>query len=117
MLLELDIRGFAVAEHVRVAFAPGLNVITGETGAGKSIIVDALGMLLGGRANVTDVRAGSEFARVEGIFQIPAESIGDELANALPHFGARSNDRGDELFVHIHDAFVFDRIPPSVSIV
>jgi len=59
VLLELDIRGFAVAEHVRVAFAPGLNVITGETGAGKSIIVDALGMLLGGRANVTDVRAGS----------------------------------------------------------
>jgi DNA repair protein RecN (Recombination protein N) len=92
VLLELDIRGFAVAEHVRVAFAPGLNVITGETGAGKSIIVGALGMLLGGRADATDVRAGSESARVEGIFQIRAESIGDELANALSEAGVEIED-------------------------
>lgn len=92
MLLELDIRDLAVAEHVRVAFAPGLNVITGETGAGKSIIVDALGLLLGGRAEATDVRAGSDSARVEGIFHFTERSLSEDLASALAEAGVEIED-------------------------
>lgn len=80
MLEELDIRNVAVAEHVRVQFAPGFNAITGETGAGKSIIIDALGLLLGGRADPDLVRAGADTARVEGVFRVPEPA--DEGLNA-----------------------------------
>jgi DNA repair protein RecN (Recombination protein N) len=92
VLVELDIRDLAVAEHVRVAFAPGLNVITGETGAGKSIIVDALGLLLGGRAEASDVRTGASSARVEGIFHLEDRSLTDELQAALADAGTEPDD-------------------------
>lgn len=85
MLEEIDIRNFAVAEHVRVRLAPGFNAITGETGAGKSIIVDALGLLLGGRADPDVVRAGAATARVEGVFRLdgpPDEALVEALADA-----------------------------------
>ena len=52
MLLELVVENYAVVERLRVPFHPGLNVMTGETGSGKSIVVDALGLLLGGRASI-----------------------------------------------------------------
>lgn len=70
MLLELRIDNFAVIERVDVRLRPGLNVLTGETGAGKSIIVDALGLLLGERASSDVVRPGAERARVEGVFDV-----------------------------------------------
>ena len=92
VLAELDIRDFAVAEHVRVQFAPGLNAITGETGAGKSIIVDALGLLLGGRAEPSDVRAGAPVARVEGIFHFAPGAMPEELAAALHDAGVDLED-------------------------
>lgn len=85
MLEEIDIRNLAVTEHVRVRLAPGFNAITGETGAGKSIIVDALGLLLGGRADPDIVRAGAASARVEGVFRLdgePDEALTDTLAEA-----------------------------------
>lgn len=85
MLVELDIRDLAVAEHVRVVFDPGLNAITGETGAGKSILVDALEFLLGGRADATLVRGGAAAAHVEGIFAFdgaPPEELGRLLDDA-----------------------------------
>ncbi|MGE6757395.1 DNA repair protein RecN [Corallococcus interemptor] len=68
MLLGLRITNVAVIEEVEVAFGAGLTVLTGETGAGKSILVDALGLLLGGRADADVIRAGCEDAAVEGVF-------------------------------------------------
>src|SRR5262249_38292497 len=56
-------------ERVRVRFGPGLNLLTGETGSGKSIVVDSLGLLFGGRASADMVRTGAERARVSGIFE------------------------------------------------
>ncbi len=68
MLLGLRISNVAVIEEVEVAFGAGLTVLTGETGAGKSILVDALGLLLGGRADADVIRAGCDEASVEGVF-------------------------------------------------
>jgi len=70
MLLELRIQDFAVIDRVAVRLAPGLNVLTGETGAGKSIIVGALSLLLGERASAELVRAGADRAVVEGVFDV-----------------------------------------------
>jgi DNA repair protein RecN (Recombination protein N) len=70
MLLELNISDFAIIERLHLRLGMGFNVLTGETGAGKSIIIDALGTLRGDRADPTFVRAGAERARVEGIFGI-----------------------------------------------
>src|SRR5947209_18045568 len=70
MLLELTVENYAVVEKVRVRFHPGLNLLTGETGSGKSIVVDALALLLGGRASADMVRAGADRARVSGIFEV-----------------------------------------------
>lgn len=70
MLIELRIRDFAVIDDLSLPLGSGLNVLTGETGAGKSIIVDALSLLLGERASSEDVRAGAERALVEGVFDI-----------------------------------------------
>ena len=72
MLVELHIRNFAIIEELHLQLAPGFNVLTGETGAGKSIIIDAVGLLLGGRADTTMVRAGAEMAQIEGVFHLDA---------------------------------------------
>ena len=71
MLLELHIRNFAIIDDLQLSFGGGLNVLTGETGAGKSIIIDALGLLLGDRATADWVRAGSERAEIEATFRMP----------------------------------------------
>jgi DNA repair protein RecN (Recombination protein N) len=70
MLIELNISDFAIIDRLRLRLTDGFNVLTGETGAGKSIIIDALGTLRGERTDPTFVRAGSERARVEGVFSI-----------------------------------------------
>src|SRR5499425_498263 len=70
MLVELAVENYAVIEKVRVRFHPGLNLLTGETGSGKSIVVDALGLLLGGRASADMIRTGESRARVAGIFEV-----------------------------------------------
>jgi DNA repair protein RecN (Recombination protein N) len=70
MLKSLLIKDYALIENVEVEFGKGLNIITGETGAGKSIIIDAMGLLLGERASTEIVRKGSEKSVVEGIFDI-----------------------------------------------
>jgi DNA repair protein RecN (Recombination protein N) len=70
MLLELVVENYAVIERARVRFHRGLNLLTGETGSGKSIVVDALGLLLGGRASADTVRSGAGRARVAGIFEV-----------------------------------------------
>ena len=74
MLLELVVENYAVVERLRVHFHPGLNLLTGETGSGKSIVVDALGLLLGGRASAEMIRTGEARARVAGIFEVPDQA-------------------------------------------
>jgi DNA repair protein RecN (Recombination protein N) len=71
MLLELVVENYAVVERLRVRFHAGLNLLTGETGSGKSIVVDALGLLFGGRASAEMVRTGADKARISGIFELP----------------------------------------------
>jgi DNA repair protein RecN (Recombination protein N) len=73
MLVELLVENFAVADRVRLGLHAGLNVLTGETGSGKSIIVDSLGLLFGGRASAESVRSGAERARITGIFELPRD--------------------------------------------
>ncbi len=68
MLQELDIKDFALIEHIRVPFTSGLNVLTGETGAGKSIVIDALNAVLGGKVGPAVIRAGAEKAVIEAAF-------------------------------------------------
>jgi len=74
MLTELRIRNFAIIEQVTLPLAPGFNVLSGETGAGKSIIVGALGLLLGERASADLIRSGADKATVEGVFDIGQRS-------------------------------------------
>src|SRR5262245_58057673 len=70
MLLDLVVENYAVVERLRVRFHAGLNLLTGETGSGKSLVVDALGLLLGGRASAETIRSGEARARVAGIFEL-----------------------------------------------
>jgi DNA repair protein RecN (Recombination protein N) len=70
VIAELAVENYAVIERVRVRFHRGLNLLTGETGSGKSIVVDALSLLFGGRASADMIRAGADRARVSGIFEV-----------------------------------------------
>ncbi len=74
MLVQLTIANLAIIGHLEVGFRPGLNILSGETGAGKSIIINAVNLLLGGRASADLIRSGSEEARVEALFSLPADS-------------------------------------------
>jgi DNA repair protein RecN (Recombination protein N) len=74
MLVELRIRNFAIIEGAVLYFGPGFNVLSGETGAGKTIIMTALGLLLGGRASPDMIRAGQSEAVVEGLFELEGEA-------------------------------------------
>ncbi len=70
MLTELRIQNFAIIDRLELEFGSGLVIFTGETGAGKSIIMDAVDMLLGGRADATAIRSDADLARVEGVFKL-----------------------------------------------
>ncbi len=71
MLQELSIRNFAIIDDLHITFGSGLNILTGETGAGKSIIIDALGLLLGDRGSSEWIRSGSDTAEIEAVFTLP----------------------------------------------
>jgi len=73
MLRSLYIKNFALIEELEVQFEEGLNILTGETGAGKSIVIGALQLILGARASTDSVRSGSDKAIVEGVFTVPAD--------------------------------------------
>src|SRR5581483_5601166 len=74
MLTELRVSNFAVVEQLNLQFAEGLTVLTGETGAGKSILIDAIGLLIGGRASADQIRAGAEEAHIEAAFRLDPTS-------------------------------------------
>lgn len=73
MLLELSIRQFAIIQDLKVQFNTGLNILTGETGAGKSIIIDAIQLITGGRGSVDFIRSNSEKAEIEALFDLSAD--------------------------------------------
>jgi DNA repair protein RecN (Recombination protein N) len=79
MLRELRVRNYAIIEKLSLGFGPGLNVLTGETGAGKSIIVGALGITLGQRAFTEMIKTGSEEAAVEAVFDMPGHPVLERL--------------------------------------
>ena len=85
MLRLLSVTNFATIEQLEIELAPGFGVLTGETGAGKSIIVDALSLLLGGRADVGMVRSGARRSRVEGIFLLGGD-LAPEIDVALGEY-------------------------------
>lgn len=74
MLKELAIKNFAIIDDIRISFSEGLSILTGETGAGKSIIIEAVNLLLGGRAYADLVRAGEKHAELEVFFLISDNS-------------------------------------------
>jgi len=75
MLRDLCIRNFALIDELQISFDKGLNIVTGETGAGKSILITAISLLLGGRASTNFIRSGVDFAEVEASFQIDSHPI------------------------------------------
>jgi DNA repair protein RecN (Recombination protein N) len=95
MLTHLHISGFALIDEVELALGPGLTVITGETGAGKSIVVEAMALLRGARAGADVIRAGRDEARVEAIIALPARG----LARAKLEQDGRAEELDDGLVV------------------
>ena len=91
MLLSLRIQNIALMEEMRVEFSAGLHALTGETGAGKSILVDAVALLMGGRAQRELIRSGAEKARVEGIFDLR------DCAGGQAFLREQELDEGDEV--------------------
>ncbi|HEV8613339.1 MAG TPA: DNA repair protein RecN [Gemmatimonadales bacterium] len=89
-LAELSIRDFAIIETLRIEWAPGFNVLTGETGAGKSIIIDALGAALGDRAEPYWLRSGAERASIEAV--IPVSLPIEDLSALLDEIGCSLED-------------------------
>ena len=92
-LAELAVHDLALIEKLRISFEPGLNVLTGETGAGKSLLIDALGLAVGARADTSLVRHGSETARVEALFdRLPEPLICVREISAAGRSTARIDD-------------------------
>ena len=92
MLLELIVENYAVVQRARIRFGTGLNVLTGETGSGKSIVVDSLGLLLGARASAEMIRSGEQKARVSGVFTV---SRSDGIERQLEEAGLDLSDDGE----------------------
>lgn len=92
MLLELSIKDFAIIDELRVGFERGFNALTGETGAGKSIIIDALGAVLGERVASDVVRSGAKVARVEATFDVSGELEHGDLGPTLSDLGIEAED-------------------------
>src|SRR3984893_15365849 len=92
MLSQLTIRNFAIVDHLQIDAEPGLNVIPGETGAGKSILIDAIGALLGDRLGPEIVRSGATRALVEGVFTVSATDPPADLKAVLDEYGLEPED-------------------------
>jgi DNA repair protein RecN (Recombination protein N) len=91
MLLELRVENYAVIDQVAVEFAPGLNLLTGETGAGKSILIDSLALLLGDKASTDVIRHGADKATIACVFEIDGPAA-NRIAHTLEANGIDSED-------------------------
>ena len=94
MIVELNIKNFAIIDSLKINFSEGLNVITGETGAGKSIVVDAINLILGSRANKDLIRTGCDRAILEGLFYIENSK---EIDDILEKYGIEKEDNNSLL--------------------
>ncbi|QHS22709.1 DNA repair protein RecN [Virgibacillus sp. MSP4-1] len=92
MLAELSIKDFAIIDEIKIDFRDGLTVLTGETGAGKSIIIDAIQLLAGGRGSVEFVRHGSKKAEIEGLFFLDSEE--HSAYRKAEEFGVEMDEEG-----------------------
>jgi DNA repair protein RecN (Recombination protein N) len=93
VLVELRLENFAVVENVAVEFGPGLNLLTGETGAGKSMLIDALALLLGAKASPDVVRFGAERAVVAAVFEVESDAE-KAVSKILEENGMDADDAG-----------------------
>ena len=93
MLQSLHVHNFALIEDAKIDFAPGFNIFTGETGAGKSILIDAFGVVLGDRASADYIRSGADSFWVQAVFDIS----GIEAVKSL--LAEQGIDEEDELFL------------------
>lgn len=93
MLLEISIKNFAIIEAISLNFEKGMTVLTGETGAGKSIIIDAMNMMLGARATTDVIRHGAPKAEIEGLFSVENSHALQEL------FDEQGIELGDEIII------------------
>ena len=98
MLQELSIRDFAIISELNIEFGNGFNILTGETGAGKSIILDAVSLILGGRADAGNIRAGQSKALVEATFSLD-EKMRDALKPILTEHEIESEDGDDVVLI------------------
>ena len=89
MLQELSIRHFAIIDDLRITFEKGLTILSGETGAGKSIIINAVNLLLGSRASEKMIRTGADSAEVEAFFQVDPDS---PVARSMESHGFSASD-------------------------
>lgn len=99
MLEEIRIHNFAIIDQLEITFTEGLNVITGETGAGKSIIIDAVELLLGGKADASMIRSGTEKAVIEGVFTLKNHAHAKATVGAILTEEGLIDADGDEDFV------------------
>lgn len=93
MLLEISIKNFAIIEAISLNFEKGMTVLTGETGAGKSIIIDAMNLMLGARATTDVIRHGAPKAEIEGLFSVENSRLLQEL------FDEQGLEMGDEIII------------------
>ncbi|NQT10985.1 MAG: AAA family ATPase, partial [Desulfobacteraceae bacterium] len=93
MLRELSIKNFTIIDKLNISFSDGLSILSGETGAGKSIIINAVNLLLGSKATTRLIRTGSEAAELEALFQI---TPGSRLAQIMKEKGF---DESEELVI------------------
>ena len=93
MLLEISIKNFAIIESISLNFEQGMTVLTGETGAGKSIIIDAMNMMLGARATTEVIRQGAPKAEIEGLFSIESNRALEEI------FDEQGLELSDEIII------------------
>ncbi len=89
MLLEIKVNNFAIIENIHIQFQKGLNILSGETGAGKSVLLKSLSLLMGGKASAESIRTGSELATIEGSFDISKRK---DLKEKLTELGIDSED-------------------------